>query len=415
MEETTTNNKPIIITIAVIAVVLIITLIVIFVRGNDSDETATDPDATPSTVEPSPASSGTPNPSGTPGPSITLDPDNPLDSGPVVVNPVPDDDSDNRGTETTGNEGLPIDWDQLSNEEKTKLNPFNCDLDTQWISAENGQCIDIPKDQNTDNGTTIDDGPDSGTTTDDGSDNGTSTDDGSDNGTSTDDGSDSGTTTDDGTDNGEADHTDPRFNTDAVFRFKDIDADYQFVHAISWLLANEATIGCGSEKPSRHFCPDAPAKRWHMALWLWRFDGSPQPTALGSDIFDDIQYDGGDADEIDKAIGWLSETGITTGCGANNFCPNQAASRQQVAVMIYRYIDSLNDADDLDIGEATTEFIDVDENSFAYTAIVWMEKNGVTQGCSTEKKMFCPAQPATRGQAAKLFFEAYALWYDFLS
>ena len=33
-------------------------------------------------------------------------------------------------------------WNQLTAQEKNQLNPFDCDHETQWVSAENGTCID---------------------------------------------------------------------------------------------------------------------------------------------------------------------------------------------------------------------------------------------------------------------------------
>lgn len=37
---------------------------------------------------------------------------------------------------------LPDDWDQLTPQQKTDRNPFGCDVETQWISAEDGSCLD---------------------------------------------------------------------------------------------------------------------------------------------------------------------------------------------------------------------------------------------------------------------------------
>ena len=39
----------------------------------------------------------------------------------------------------------------MTGREKTSLNPFGCDHETQWVSAEDGSCIDQPKDTDTTN------------------------------------------------------------------------------------------------------------------------------------------------------------------------------------------------------------------------------------------------------------------------
>ena len=41
-------------------------------------------------------------------------------------------------------DGLPSNWQSLTSQQKKELNPFDCDHDTQWVSAEDGSCIDRP-------------------------------------------------------------------------------------------------------------------------------------------------------------------------------------------------------------------------------------------------------------------------------
>ena len=45
---------------------------------------------------------------------------------------------------TPGPDVLPSNWNSLTPQQKTDLNPFGCDHDTQWVSSENGTCIDKP-------------------------------------------------------------------------------------------------------------------------------------------------------------------------------------------------------------------------------------------------------------------------------
>ena len=39
--------------------------------------------------------------------------------------------------------GLPDNWNSLTDRQKADLNPFNCDHETQWVSAEDGSCITL--------------------------------------------------------------------------------------------------------------------------------------------------------------------------------------------------------------------------------------------------------------------------------
>ena len=118
------NNQPLILGAIAIGAVLIIALALIFTRG--SDETTTETTVTDDTSEnredtntgendendqpqPTPQPTPAPNPAPTPNPQSGV---------------------------------LPNNWDNLTSQEKTELNPLNCDHDTQWVASENGTCID---------------------------------------------------------------------------------------------------------------------------------------------------------------------------------------------------------------------------------------------------------------------------------
>ena len=45
---------------------------------------------------------------------------------------------------------LPSNWSSLTSQEKKELNPYDCDHETQWVSAEDGTCIDKPAAPQTD-------------------------------------------------------------------------------------------------------------------------------------------------------------------------------------------------------------------------------------------------------------------------
>ncbi len=124
------NNQSLILGIVVIGAVLIIALALIFTR---SDETATETAGTNDTSENQENASTEengedgqqPQPAPDPQPTPQPDPD---------PQPTPDPDPQ------TGI--LPSNWNQLTSREKTDLNPFDCDHETQWVSSEDGSCIE---------------------------------------------------------------------------------------------------------------------------------------------------------------------------------------------------------------------------------------------------------------------------------
>jgi hypothetical protein len=100
-----------------------------------------------------------------------------------------------------------------------------------------------------------------------------------------------------------------------------------FAGDIAWASAAGVTSGCA---PGR-FCPDDPVTRGQMAAFLRRLlddDISPSRTPA---IFDDTVNS-----VFGDDIAWLSATGITTGCTANRFCPNDSITRGQMAAFVRR-------------------------------------------------------------------------------
>lgn len=150
-----------------------------------------------------------------------------------------------------------------------------------------------------------------------------------------------------------------------------------FEQSIEWLVAQGITTGCAPE----YFCPDEPVTRAQMASFLVRaLDLPPTPT----DSFSD---DDGSLHEID--INRLAAAGITGGCSATRFCPDQPVTRAQMASFLARALalpGSFTDAFSDDDG--TPHEFDINRVAAA----------GITTGC--EPGTFCPGAAVSRGQMA---------------
>lgn len=94
--------------------------------------------------------------------------------------------------------------------------------------------------------------------------------------------------------------------------------------AIETLAANGITSGCA---PGR-FCPDRGVTRGEMATFLTRILDLPAASSAG---FKDIA-----GSPHAAAIDSLAASGITKGCTATTFCPNQGVTRAQVASFLVR-------------------------------------------------------------------------------
>jgi hypothetical protein len=104
------------------------------------------------------------------------------------------------------------------------------------------------------------------------------------------------------------------------------DDDESSIHEgdINALAARGITFGCGT----RQYCPKDPVRRDQMASFLRRAFGLP---GSNTDFFDD---DAGSIHEGD--INALAQSGITTGCGFQVFCPGNVVTREQMAAFLHR-------------------------------------------------------------------------------
>jgi hypothetical protein len=99
---------------------------------------------------------------------------------------------------------------------------------------------------------------------------------------------------------------------------------------IEQLAAEKITTGCGGG----NYCPDAAVNRASMAVFLLRakHGADYKPPAASGNVFDDVPLGTFLGDWIEQ----LAAEGITAGCGAKLFCPNQPVSRGEMAVFLVR-------------------------------------------------------------------------------
>ena len=113
--------------------------------------------------------------------------------------------------------------------------------------------------------------------------------------------------------------------------FEDVDANHW---ADTWIeRLYEAGITGGCSTSPMMYCPGSAVTRAEMAIFLLRgMHGSAYvpPTATG--LFGDVAVGSFAADFIER----LSVEGITAGCGGGNFCPNNAISRAEMAIFLVR-------------------------------------------------------------------------------
>ena len=114
-----------------------------------------------------------------------------------------------------------------------------------------------------------------------------------------------------------------------------------------------------------------------------------------------------------EAIRWATSEGIAGGYGNGTFGPSDTITREQMAVMLYRF--AQHEGYDVSIGEDTNilSYADAfDVSEYAVAALQWACGAGIISGTG-DGSTLTPQGEATRAQAAVMlmrFCENYVTW-----
>jgi hypothetical protein len=126
----------------------------------------------------------------------------------------------------------------------------------------------------------------------------------------------------------------------------------------------------------------------------------PIPVAPGSIVPITIELDPFFPDMFESVflddVFWMGATGISTGCGAAGYCPDDDVTRGQMAAFLVRAL-RLTESD------PNIEFSD-DDTSVFQADIERLATAGITSGCG--QGIFCPNDPVTRSQMAAFLVRA---------
>ncbi len=180
--------------------------------------------------------------------------------------------------------------------------------------------------------------------------------------------------------------------------FSDVDPASPYANFINVLNLWQITTGC-SVSPAR-FCPANQITRGQMAVFLVRamfgdtFDFTHAP------YFTDVPA----ADPFFPYIQKMRDLGITTGCTAATFCPENPTTRWQAAVFLIRAKMAALFGDHFSHA-ATPFFTDVPATAPEFPFVQKLFEMGITTGCTTTS--FCPNQVVTRQQMAVFVTRAF--------
>ncbi|MCC6390835.1 MAG: S-layer homology domain-containing protein [Bryobacterales bacterium] len=178
--------------------------------------------------------------------------------------------------------------------------------------------------------------------------------------------------------------------------FSDVPLDYLFVDSISLLKLNNITPGCGSGM----YCPEAGMTRSEMAAFLVRSVVGEGFTFSNQPYFTDVPASHPYFSYIQK----LRELGVTNGCSATRFCPDDTVTRGQMAAFLIRARLGITFNDTFPFQPLPT-FTDVDASNIFYPYVQKMKELGITSGCTATT--YCANDLNTRGQMAVFLIRAF--------
>lgn len=182
---------------------------------------------------------------------------------------------------------------------------------------------------------------------------------------------------------------------DNTKRFFDVPGDNWAFNAVAYASSHELFNGTGDGT----FAPDASMTRGMLAVVLHNLENTP-PASYGN-IFLDVSASGWN----DQAIAWAFSEGIVSGYGDGLFGPDDNITREQLAVMLWRYAGSPMPV------EKEMLFSDIDKaGNYSLDALRWAVENGIISGYTDNR--LGPNELATRAQTAQMlknFAESWAL------
>ncbi len=168
-------------------------------------------------------------------------------------------------------------------------------------------------------------------------------------------------------------------------QFTDVSATGWYHNAVDFMLENGYMNGISKTL----FDVEGKLTRAQLVTILYRIAGEPETT--GECPFTDIAAD----QWYTQAVTWAAENGIVNGMDETTFAPNLYITREQIAVILYRYSEAEAVEED-----ALAAFPDAEKVSdYAVEAMNWAVAVGLING--SDGKLL-PGETATRAQIATI-------------
>ena len=177
---------------------------------------------------------------------------------------------------------------------------------------------------------------------------------------------------------------------DVTQKLSDVKAGQWYTNAVQYLYSRGIMTGNSSGK----FCPNAQITRGEFVTILYSMAGKPGATYYS--VYDDVKSSAYYA----IPVMWATNNGIAAGTGGGRFRPNSNVTREQIAVMLYKYA-KLNGCNMTTNSNALNSFLDKGQvSSYATEAMKWAVTQKIISGNGNGK--LSPQGSATRAECATM-------------
>ncbi len=171
--------------------------------------------------------------------------------------------------------------------------------------------------------------------------------------------------------------------------FDDVAASSWYNNAVKYVAENGIMNGVSDKL----FAPDQKVSRAMFVQILYNMEN--KPAANGAVTFADVKQSAWYRD----AVAWAASNGIVTGVSSTEFAPEKSVTREQFAVMLYRYA-SYKGTLKASSGDLSGYVDSSAVSSYAADAMKWAIGNGIITGKTGNK--LDPKGGATRAEAAAM-------------
>ncbi len=141
------------------------------------------------------------------------------------------------------------------------------------------------------------------------------------------------------------------------------------------------------------FEPKSAVTRGMFVTVLYRLENEP---AAKKASFTDIER----GSYYENAVAWASENALVNGISENEFAPEEAITREQMAAILYRY--AKFKGMDMTVQSQKNRYTDSGEiEAYAAEAVLWASEYGILTGHADGR--FAPKDNAERAQMAAVF------------